>query len=401
MKKTLSTVLYLIIAFSSLLTCAGCSQNDMVVYTLSNDQTHYVVSGLDYDPDEKPTRLNLSIKSQIDGIPVTEIGNDAFNGENLEKITLPSTITKIGDNAFFGCKYLQRIDLPDALTHIGNQAFVGCSLIELLHVGGNVDFIGEYAFQNCTSLSSVVFEEGATTLGTYTFNNCANLVYVTIPSTIDTIGWGVFSDCFNLRDTQFLPDSIHTIDGWAFSNCSLLETLYLPESLKVIGEYAFYGCNLTSVVLDEGLEYIGDGAFEYNLTLSEFSLPNGIKHIGANIIFDTAFYSNPDNWQTVSNGSGNVRGGLYVNDYLLTVDYSYTGLYTVEDGTVLIATGALYSTNVIGFVIPESVIYLCENAIDYNRFLFAVYCRVAQQPDTWEDGWNHVDNVTPQFGYVD
>ena len=86
---------------------------------------------------------------------------------------------------------------------------------------------------------------------------------------------------------------------------------------------------------------------------------------------------------------------------MLTVDYSYTGLYTVEDGTVLIATGALYSTNVIGYVIPESVIYLCENAIDYNRFLFAVYCRVAQQPDTWEDGWNHVDNVTPQFGYDD
>ena len=65
MKKTLSTVLFLIIAFSSLLTCAGCSQNDMVVYTLSNDQTHYVVSGLDYDPDEKPTRLNLSIKTPL------------------------------------------------------------------------------------------------------------------------------------------------------------------------------------------------------------------------------------------------------------------------------------------------------------------------------------------------
>lgn len=131
--------------------------------------------------------------------------------------------------------------------------------------------------------------------------------------------------------------------------------------------------------------------------MSQFSLPDGLTHIGANIIGDTAYFSNPSNWQTLNGGS--LRGGLYVNDYLLSLNYSYTGLYTVEDGTVLIATGALYSTNVIGFVIPESVQYVCSEAIAYNP-LFAIYCRAPQQPQTWAEDWNDLSNVAPLFGYV-
>ena len=86
---------------------------------------------------------------------VREIGSYGFTGSELESITLPSSLQKIGECAFYKCSKLKRVVIPDGVLEIGKSAFSFCSSLEEIVIPESVKQLAEDAFYRCSSLESV------------------------------------------------------------------------------------------------------------------------------------------------------------------------------------------------------------------------------------------------------
>ena len=88
-------------------------------------------------------------------------------------MTLPSSVTSIGNFAFSGCSGLTSLTIPSGVTSIGEWAFYDCSGLTSLTIPSGVTSIGEGAFAGCSGLTSIyVYPENLPELGTYIFNRC-------------------------------------------------------------------------------------------------------------------------------------------------------------------------------------------------------------------------------------
>ena len=126
-----------------------------------------------------------------------------YSAINLNKVTIPGTVTEIGSEAFSGCTSLDKIALPETLTKIGSSAFSGCTSVINVSIPKTVTTIGDYSFQDCTSLESVVIEANSkkgfeTVIGQSAFNGCKSLTSITIPGNVTSIGKYAFSNCNDL-----------------------------------------------------------------------------------------------------------------------------------------------------------------------------------------------------------
>ena len=186
-----------------------------------------------------------SLKSIIIPSSVTSIENFTFEGcESLESITIPSSVTSIGRYAFHGCKSLRSIKIPSSVTSIGNSAFGYCSSLESIIIPSSVTSIGACAFEGCSSLKSITLPSYVTSLGERAFAFCSSLESIVIPSSVTSLGFvksfglcivpefdlvkGVFQDCSSLKSIT-LPSSVTSIEYCAFGGCSSLESIIIPE----------------------------------------------------------------------------------------------------------------------------------------------------------------------------
>lgn len=166
---------------------------------------------------------SVTIPSDIYGVPVTAIGEKAFQGRNmLTSVEIPSTVTKIAQGAFSGCRQLKSITIPGGVITLADSPdqFTGifheCYNLESITIAGSVKRIPSYIFTNCESLKNVTLEYGVEEIGSYAFYNCKNLESIT------------------------LPDSIQRIETLAFQYCPGLTEITLGSSLKTIAKDAFY-----------------------------------------------------------------------------------------------------------------------------------------------------------------
>lgn len=192
--------------------------------------------------------------------------------------------------------------------------------------------------------------------GTIEITKCNSNGDVDIPSSIDgktvtTIGEYAFSDGVT---SVSIPESVKTIQDYAFYNCYSLEDIEFSEGLTYIGKEAFYSCNIQALHLPETLEEIDDYAFSGNYGIYDLSFPEtrGVK-IGLDALPTGSWYwSKPDG--PIISGKTFVRYKAY---------NAYIPEYTIPDGIETIAPYAfsdLYSTQKIN--IPDSVKYVCEYA---------------------------------------
>ena len=87
---------------------------------------------------------SVEIPAEIDGVPVTSIGEYAFAINNLTEITIPNSVTSIGDRAFWDCTGLTAITIPDSVTSIGDCAFGSCTGLKEITIPESVTSIGYY-----------------------------------------------------------------------------------------------------------------------------------------------------------------------------------------------------------------------------------------------------------------
>ena len=155
----------------------------------SNTHFGYIfgASSYSYHDDYVPTSLKTVV---ITG--GTRIGSSAFRDcSSLTSITISSSVTSIGDYAFYCCS-LTSITIPSSVTSIGWRAFYKCSSLSSVTFGDNSQLtsIGEEAFYYCPKLSSVTFGENSqlTSIGNRAFYDCTSLSSITIPSSVTSIG---------------------------------------------------------------------------------------------------------------------------------------------------------------------------------------------------------------------
>ena len=110
---------------------------------------------------------------------MTSIGSNAFyNCSGLTSITIPNSVTSIGEDAFTGSG-LTSVTIPNSVTSIGSIAFRYCSSLTSVTIPNSVTSIGEAAFLGCTSLTSVTIPESVTSIGEAAFYGCSGLTSIT------------------------------------------------------------------------------------------------------------------------------------------------------------------------------------------------------------------------------
>ena len=145
---------------------------------------------------------------------------------SIERVTIPSTVTKIGYSAFRECTEISSINIPKAVSLIEDNAFNGCTSLKSVNIEENTKKLFKTeigsAFSNCTSLKSISFPSNVTKLGDSVLNGCTNLENVSIPGSVTYLGDYAFNGCTSLKSIT-LPSSITSIGNSIFNN-SALET---------------------------------------------------------------------------------------------------------------------------------------------------------------------------------
>ncbi len=300
-------------------------------YTLSDDGTHYIVSGIGKCKD-----ADVVIASMYKGLPVTAIDEWAFyNCYSMHTLVIPSSITEIGEAAFYGCFYLTDVTMGKGVTSIPSRMFDTCNRLTNVQLGENVKSIGDYAFEGCNRLSELyltdvaawceiefvgfhrpnpftygnnnkvyvdnqlvtelVIPEGVTRIPDRAFACFNGLTSVTIPASIKSIGKDAFVSCNSLTGVY-----ITDIGAWceiAFEGnytcnpISITKKLYLnnqpitdlviPDSVTKVEHIAFMYCeSLTSVVMGSGVTTVGAYAFSNCTNLTSMVLGNNVKEVG-------------------------------------------------------------------------------------------------------------------------
>ncbi|MDE5601600.1 MAG: leucine-rich repeat protein, partial [Clostridia bacterium] len=307
------------------------------------------------------SETELIIPDRIDGKTVIQIGDAVFaNQTALRRITIPSTVLSIGNNAFQGCTSLESVylDADNNLRDIGNSAFEGCNRFGVISATPHLRTIGSNAFANCHVYFGQYFEESTelTTIGNGAFYNCGMTMVHSLPGSIETIGANAFQKC---RFVELSFENLYNpvaIENSAFAEC-LFKGVTINSNIYSIGYDAFSNChNLESVII-AGTPQIYANAFANceNLTIYTW-LPNppsywmgGWNSSNRPVVFGceideefvvrsfTKSATNPYNINAENGVNNQYRDGYTFCDWYTTPDFSgtsYPDIVSAPNGTL-------------------------------------------------------------------
>ena len=265
----------------------------------------------------KPDKGFTALQTVVFPQGFTTIGQYTFkNNDNTDKsslvsVEIPSTVTSIGQQAFYRCYYLTSLVIPEGVTEIPTQMAYYTKALENLVLPSTLKTIGSQAFYYAGSAEGVsiaaptVIPEGCTTIGDYAFK-FSGVTDVSIPSTLESVGIQLFMSCPNLTTVTC---SSKTIGDLMFSECPALQTvtLYntvtigdraffaksaekssitsfnLPDTVTSIDDFAFARSKVTSIVVPAGVTTLGDGVFKESKSLESAVVLGSIT--GSNMFY--------------------------------------------------------------------------------------------------------------------
>ena len=252
----------------------------------------YASNVITYTATEKlPEATDETVGFDASAFDVEVISHTFSNG--VGTITFSGDVTSIGwgMGAFVGCTGLTSITIPNSVTSIGGGAFYGCTGLTSITIPNSVTSIGDDAFSGCTGLTSIDVESGNTIYDSR--NNCNAIIETStntliqgckttiIPNSVTSIGGSAFEDCTGLTSVT-IPNSVTSIGGSAFSGCTGLTSVAIGNSVTSIGGSAFYGCtDITSITIGNNVTSIGESAFEDCTGLTSIDVESG------NTIYDS------------------------------------------------------------------------------------------------------------------
>ncbi len=286
------------------------------------------VSAFDYCPELINTYIS-SIESwckiKINSSPFRANGHLYVNGRLVTEIEIPSTITEITSNTFFGAP-ITSVSIPSSVKNIGKFAFARCfdlekvkisdleawckidfydvtsnplyyarnlylngNLIKKLTIPSTISSIKDYAFIKST-ITTLIMPNSVEHIGDGSFFKCENLSSITFGNQLKTIGsengenveYGAFDNCASLTSIT-IPNTVTSIGVYAFYKCEKLEEINMPTSLSIIKNYAFSKCtSLKGISFPSSLKTIEGGAFKNCAALTSLTIPKHLTTIGDN-----------------------------------------------------------------------------------------------------------------------
>ncbi|MDY4186623.1 MAG: leucine-rich repeat domain-containing protein, partial [Candidatus Borkfalkiaceae bacterium] len=381
------------------------------------DYLFYTEDNVNYLVNYTGNETNLTLPRNFNGYKY-KIHNFAFCVcIYVESVTIPDSVTFIGDYAFAYCSGLTSITIPDSVTSIGSWAF-GCSGLTSVTIPDNVNSIGSWAFCDCRQLKEIVWNaENCTIEDPYEppyqysiFGGGTNLINIIIGENVKSIpncafrdsglkniyytgpiaNWCTISGLGNIMSWSItlyingkkvngdlvIPDSVTSIGDGAFEYCSGLTSITIPDSVTTIGSSAFYNCSgLTSITIGGSVTSIGDGAFDGCSSLTSVIIPDSVTSIGNSAFRYCSGLTSitiPDSVTSIVNYAFYNCSGLSS----ITIPESVTSIgdeafgycsgltsITIPESVTSIGDGAFYGcSGLTSITIPESVTSIGDGA---------------------------------------
>ena len=353
----------------------------------------------------------FTVPSSYNGKPVIGIDDGAFYGEKMTSVTIPHSVTSIGNYAFGNCENLKSISIPNSITYIGRDVFDGCNSaafkiygngmyggnnnnphlvllgpvsedITSCQVHPNTKIIVDRAFTLCADLVTITIPEGPQTIGYEAFWRCTGLTSVTIPNSVTTIGEDAFYQCTSLKsvtlgkgiknfgaklfwdctaltDVTIVNGATH-IGESAFLDCTSLTNVTIPGSVTTIGTRAFYGCTgLPGITIPNGVATIGSGAFADCSSLTNITIPDSVTTIDASAFAGCSNIKSVTIGKKAANFGGNAFGGsLELKDVYISDINAWFEITFEDELANPLNNGARLHLNgepVADLVIPDSI----------------------------------------------
>ncbi|MDY3938618.1 MAG: leucine-rich repeat domain-containing protein, partial [Oscillospiraceae bacterium] len=293
-------------------------------------------------------------------------------------VTLRAGVYRIPNEEFKNCANLTGITIPDSVKRIGGEAFMDCASLKKVKLSKNLTKLFDSTFSGCSSLESIEIPDSVTDLGNQVFTDCTSLKSVKLPDTLTSIGHLCFRGCTAVKSID-IPSSVTFIGDGCFEGCTAVKSIDIPSSVTFIRDECFEGCTaLESIAIPDGVTKLSYGVFKNCTSLAEISLPEKIEFIGPDLVNNTAYANNADNW---------TDGLLYLDNYLIKADTdALSGKVTVKNGTTLIASSAFSACSSLeSIIIPSGVSYLGYNAFEDCTSLSEVTINASLAMDDSDD----------------